>query len=80
MEAISVPRPPRLVPMISSRYCLVKPDSKRAAGTLLITWLAPMETSTSLPVSIPPSIAPKAGSLPTLPMNTKNPQKVRSRE
>ena len=39
MDAINVPSPPRLVPKISASTFSVKPDSKRAAGTLLITWL-----------------------------------------
>ena len=36
MDAISVPRPPRFVPIISALILSEKPDSSSAAGTLLI--------------------------------------------
>ena len=36
MDAINVPRPPKFVPIINFSYCSVKPESNKAAGTLLI--------------------------------------------
>ena len=48
MDAISVPGPPRLTPMISADRFSVNPDSS-AAGTLLITWLAATPARTSCP-------------------------------
>lgn len=36
MEAMSVPRPPTLVPMISFEMSEVKPEHNIAAGTLLM--------------------------------------------
>ena len=36
MDAIKVPRPPRLVPMMRACVSAVNPDSSRAAGTLLV--------------------------------------------
>lgn len=36
MEAISVPSPPTLTPTSSRSHCSVKPESSRAAGTLLM--------------------------------------------
>ena len=49
MDAISVPSPPRLTPMISADRSSVNPDSSSAAGTLLITWLAATPARTSCP-------------------------------
>ena len=37
MDAINVPRPPRFVPIISARKLSVNPESRMAAGTLLVT-------------------------------------------
>ena len=48
MDAISVPGPPRLTPMISADRFSVNPDSS-AAGTLLITWLEATPARTSCP-------------------------------
>ena len=50
MEAISVPRPPRFVPTMSSGYLSVKPDRSSAAGTLLMIWLERTATMRSCPV------------------------------
>mgnify|MGYP007075922823 CR=1 FL=1 len=52
MDAIRVPRPPRLVPIRRETPFSVNPDNRMAAGTLLITWLARTETITSCPVII----------------------------
>ena len=45
MDAISVPKPPRLVPMISSRHWSQKPDSSSVVGTLEMNWLDTTDTS-----------------------------------
>ena len=37
IEAMSVPKPPKFVPIMSAFTSVVKPDNKSAAGTLLIT-------------------------------------------
>ena len=48
-----VPSPPRLVPMSRPSQSWVKPESSRAAGTLLITWLAKTDTGTTCPSRAP---------------------------
>ena len=58
-------RPPRLVPTIRACTSWVKPDSSSAAGTLLVTWLASTDTSTSRPAMTCPSQAEKAGTRPS---------------
>jgi hypothetical protein len=59
--------------MISSSHLFVKPDSSRAAGTLLMTWLAATEVITSLPPIISIRKLLNSGILPILPMKMKNP-------
>ena len=39
---MSVPMPPKLVPMIRSRHWSQKPESRIVVGTLLMTWLQRM--------------------------------------
>ena len=80
MEAISVPRPPKLAPTIRLSHRSVKPDSSSAAGTLLITWLAATAVSASRPRRIPSRNSLKTGRRPILPIKTKKPTKVSSRE
>ena len=80
MEAMRVPRPPRFTPMSRGRASSVKPERSRAAGTLLITWLARTETSSTWPDRAEVRKFWKAGTLPRLPMNTKKARKVSSRE
>ena len=80
MDAIRVPRPPRLVPIRRETPFSVNPDNRMAAGTLLITWLARTETITSCPVIILESRELTAGMCFRFPMKMKNPIKVRMRE
>ena len=47
--AIGVPRPPMLTPSRTAWDCRVKPESRSAAGTLLITWLVSREVRYSRP-------------------------------
>ena len=54
MEAMSVPSPPRFTPMISGLKLSVNPESRSAAGTLLISWLDRMPTIHSFPLMILP--------------------------
>ena len=49
IDAINVPSPPIFVPTINAEILSVKPASKIAAGTLLITWLAIIAVIVSLP-------------------------------
>ena len=49
IDAISVPIPPRFVPMIRCRQSLQKPDSRIVVGTLLMTWLDATATSSGWP-------------------------------
>ena len=49
IEAMSVPMPPKLVPMIRSRHWSQKPESRIVVGTLLMTWLEPTATSSGWP-------------------------------
>lgn len=79
MEAISVPRPPRLVPITSSRTLSVNPESKRALGTLLITWLVITAVNTSFPFTTSVSIWQNQGIRFIFPMKIKNPMNVNSR-
>ena len=46
---MSVPMPPKLVPMIKSRHWSQKPESRIVVGTLLMTWLEPTATSSGWP-------------------------------
>ena len=66
--------------MMSPSTFWVKPDSRSAAGTLLVTWLASTDTSTSRPAMICRSQSEKAGTRPRLPMKMKKATKVSSRE
>ena len=78
MEAISVPRPPRFVPITRETASSVKPESSSAAGTFESTWLAAMLTGTSRPASTPRRKSLNASMRPKLPMNTKKPANVKS--
>ena len=80
IEAISVPRPPRFVPMIRERIFSVNPESRIAAGTLLVTCEASTETHTSWPVRICCSHPEKAAKRPRLPIKIKSVTKVRISE
>ena len=80
MDAIRVPRPPRLVPIRRETPFSVNPDNRMAVGTLLITWLVRTETITSCPVIILESRELTAGMCFRFPMKMKNPIKVRMRE
>ncbi len=51
MDAISVPSPPGITPIMRGVRFSVNPDSS-AAGTLLITWLAAAPASSSWPETI----------------------------
>lgn len=77
---IRVPSPPKLVPTISAGTLLEKPDSKSAAGTLLMTWEARTLMRISRPESAAESQEAKAGILPRFPMKIKNARNVASRE
>ena len=48
-RAMSVPMPPKLVPMIRSRHWSQKPESRIVVGTLLMTWLDATATSSGWP-------------------------------
>ena len=78
--AMGVPRPPISTPSTSSRPASVKPERSRAAGTLLITWLARRETPYSRPrisllkASLTPGIRAR------FPEKRKKAAKVRSRK
>lgn len=76
MEAISVPRPPMLVPTINPCILSVNPDRRIAAGTLLIIWLAAADTIISRPVTIFCIHSLKAPMRPILPINIKSAAKV----
>ena len=80
MDAISVPNPPRLQPINKLSHWLVNPDKRRAAGTLLITWLAKTETSTSRPARAADKKAWKLSIPDTFPIKIKKARKVPKRE
>ena len=75
---MSVPSPPRFVPMIRSYSFDVNPDSKRAVGTLLMIWLAPIAMYVSRPVMMLSRKDTNHGTRSIIPMNTKNPINVPS--
>ena len=79
MEAMRVPRPPRFTPVSSAAKSSVKPDSRSAAGTLLMTWLTATPAISSLPETTACKSSETAGSLPMFPVKMKNPTNVRSR-
>ena len=76
IEAISVPMPPMLVPMISGTHWSQKPESSRLAGTLLMIWLEMMETSSGCWPTNACAIPANSGTRFMLPMKTKNMMKV----
>ena len=80
MEAIRVPSPPRLVPTIRASHSEVKPERSKAAGTLLMTWLAHTAVTSSWPEMACSSSERKAGTRPMFPIKTKNAAKVSSRD
>ena len=80
IEAMSVPSPPMLHPTTSAGHSAEKPESRSAAGTLLITWLASTDTITSLPSITEDRKARKACMLPILPIKMKSATNVPSRE
>jgi len=71
MDAISVPSPLRLTPMISADRFSVTPDSS-AAGTLLISWLAATPVRTSCLETSCYNICENARGLPMLPIKQKS--------
>ena len=79
MEAISVPRPPRFVPTMSEVHSFVKPESKSAAGTLLMTWLLKTATSVTRPSKMLERKSRNAGKRPIFPMKTKKKIKVNNK-
>ena len=76
IEAISVPRPPILTPSARFFILCVNPDSRSAAGTLLIHWLVMIPTPISLPSAIPDKNNATGSILPILPVNMKKPTNV----
>ena len=79
MEAMSVPRPPMLVPTSRSSHASVKPESSSAAGTLLMIWLMPTDARRTCPSNTWATKLWKAGKRFMLPMKTKRHTKVASR-
>ena len=79
IDAINVPSPPKFVPVKSKSNLSVKPESKIAAGTLLIIWLDNTETRTSLPLIVFDNASLIESMLPMLPTKMKNPTKVSNR-
>ena len=77
--ATGVPRPPTSTPSSSSPALSVKPERSRAAGTLLMTWLASRAAQYSRPASSFRSRASTASSRARFPAKTKKATKVSSR-
>lgn len=80
MEAISVPSPPRLVPIMRAAHLFVNPDKSSAAGTLLITWLLRIATSISFPSRMEVRKSQKSVRRPMLPMKMKKKINVAKRQ
>ena len=79
MDAISVPRPPKLQPMIRLCHCDVNPERSRAAGTLLMIWLVITETIYTRPFKTEKRKFLTGSILAKFPTKMKNAKKVPSR-
>ena len=78
-DATGVPSPPTLTPASRPRQSPVKPESRIAAGTLLMHWLAAAAHSSVLRASSDSSSARTAGMRPRFPEKMKKQQNVSSR-
>jgi hypothetical protein len=79
-DAMIVPSPPRLLPMIKLPVSDVKLDKSTAAGTLLMTWLKRMAATASLDITTSEMNWLTTLILPKLPEKIKKQIKVSNRE
>ena len=79
-DAMRVPRPPRFTAVSRAGKLSVNPDSRIAAGTLLITWLVSMPAQSSLPSTREKSTWLIPGIRFTFPINIKKQRNVSSRK